>query len=310
MLLEKWNNIDTKYKYEIVYENDMLKPQQAVLNTHKFVDIDKVNVVISLFGVVDRPVDEIANQNKVISLSCSHGKDKLPKYGLNVGQQNEEIYALTLKRLRKANAKKVALVGSNSAVSNVLLDYAAEHLPQDGVEIIANDRYAIEERDYRLSIQKIEQKNPDYYLVFGVEPMNSIFAKQYWEATGKNNLLSLGNFANISLDVFPPINGVLSTYMPWTDEFDKSYNEKYHNRVETCSSNLYDGLDMIIKAFESTTSKQGESIPDNADVLKTVKNFKTWHGAAGTMQIEPNGVIRPSVDMRVYHEGKWVKVEE
>lgn len=310
MLLEKWQTKDTKYQYKIVYENDMLKPQQAAINTHKLIDMDKAKVVVSVFGVVDRPVDEIANQNKVISLSCSHGKDVFPEYGLNVGSQNKEVYAATIKQLKKMKVKKVALVGSNSAVSNVLLDYAAAQLPKDGIEVVANDKYAIGEKDYRLSIQKIEQKNPDYYLVFGIEPMNTIFTRQYHEVTGKNNLLSLGAFANISLKVFPPIEGLLSVYMYSSEDFEKEYFDKHHARVETCSAHLYDGLDMIIKAFENTAPKQSEIIPDNADILKTVKSYKTWKGAAGAMQIEPNGIIRPSVDMRVYHDGKWVKVEE
>ena len=191
IVLEKWQNQDTKYDYQILFEDDMLKPQQAALNTNKFIDVNKVNVVISVFGVVDRPVDEIANRHKVISLSCSHGKDVFPEYGLNVGSQNAEVYAATLAELKKNNAKKVALVGSNSAVSNVLLDYAAEHLVDEGIEVIANEKFAIGEKDYRLDIQKLEQQNPDYYLIFGVEPMNSIFARQYYELTGKNNLLSL-----------------------------------------------------------------------------------------------------------------------
>ena len=89
MVMEKWKNKDTKYDYQIVYEDDMVKPQQAAINTHKFIYMDKAKVVVSVFGVVDRPVDDIANQNKVISLSCSHGKDKFPEYALNVGSQNE-----------------------------------------------------------------------------------------------------------------------------------------------------------------------------------------------------------------------------
>ena len=96
MVLEKWQKKETKYQYEIVFEDDMLKPQQAVLNAHKFIDIDKANVIVSVFGVVDRPIDDIANQSKIISLSCSHGKSEFPEYGINVGSQNEEVYAATL----------------------------------------------------------------------------------------------------------------------------------------------------------------------------------------------------------------------
>ena len=308
MVLEKWSKLPIKYKYEIVYEDDMLKPQQAAINTQRFISINKAKVVVSVFGVVDRAVDDIANTHQIISLSCSHGKDTFPEYALNVGSQNKEVYGAALEQLKKMNVHKVALVGSMSAVSDALLDYAAQKLPKDGIEVVINEKYAIGATDYRLSIQKIEKLKPDYYLIFGVEPMNSVFLKQYYEITGKNNLLSLGSFANISLSVFPPIEGVLSVYMVSTDFFAKEYFDKHHARVETCSAHLYDGVDMLITAFENTPPREGKSIPDNADILKTVKSYKTWNGTAGKMQIEPNGVIRPSVDMRVYHNGGWVKL--
>ena len=311
MVMEKWQQKDTKYNYQIVFEDDMVKPQQAAINTHKFIDIDKANVVVSVFGVVDRPVDDIANQNKVISLSCSYGKDDVPAYGLNTSPQNEEIYTASLNELKKRNVKTVALLGSNAAVSDVLLGYAAEHLPEEGIEVVFNERYNLGETDFRLSIQKMEQKAPDYYVLFGVEPMNNIFIRQYYELTGKKNITSLGNFPSISLKVFPPINGIWSVYVIGNNEvFEKEYFEKYQNRVEACSANLYDGLDMIIKAFESTEPREGNKIPDNADVLQTVKDFKTWNGAFGEMKIEPNGIMRMDVPVRVYKDGQWVKVEE
>lgn len=311
MIIEKWQQKDTKYNYQIVFEDDVVKPQQAALNTHKFINVDKANVVVSVFGIVDRAVDEIANQNNVISLSCSYGKDVVPEYGLNTAPQNKEIYASALQELKKRNVKTVALLGSNAAVSNVLLGYAAEHLPSDGIEVVFNDRYNVGETDFRLSIQKMEQSAPDYYLIFGVEPMNSIFVKQYHELTGKNNLASLGSFANISLDVFPPIDGVWSVYqLSSNEDFEKAYFNKYQNRVEVCSANLYDGLDMIIKAFESTPKKEGATVPNNADVLQTVKNFKNWNGTLGKIEIEPNGIMQIDVQVRVYKDGQWIKIEE
>ena len=311
MVMEKWQQADTKYNYEIVYEDDLLKPQQAAINTQKLINMDKAKVVISVFGVVDRPVDDIANQNKVISLSCSYGKNDVPEYGLNTSSQNEEIYAVTLQELQRRKAKRVALLGSNAAVSNALLGYAAEHLPKDGIEVVFDERYNVGETDYRLSIQKMEQKAPDYYILFGVEPMNSVFVKQYYELTGKNNLASLGTFASISLKVFPHVEGVWSVYQLSNNEaFEKAYFDKYQSRVEACSANLYDGLDMIIKAFENTEPREGETIPDNADVLKTVKDFKTWNGALGKTNIEPNGILRMNIPVRVYKDGQWVKIEE
>ena len=109
MLLEKWQKQDTKYNYQILFEDDVMKAQKAAINAHKFIDVDKARVVVSVFGITDRPVDEIANPKEIISLSCSFGKDDVPEYGLNTAPQNEEIYASALRELKKKNVKTVAL---------------------------------------------------------------------------------------------------------------------------------------------------------------------------------------------------------
>ena len=311
MVMDKWQQRDTKYNYQIIFEDDMVQPKQAALNTNKFININKTNIVISMFGVVDRPVDDIANKNKVISLSCSYGKNQLPEYGFNTSPQNEEIYSSFLHQLKKRNVKTVALLGNNAAVSNVLLGYAAQSLPKDGIEVLYNERFNYGETDFRLTIQKMEQEKPDYYVLFGVEPFNSIFLRQYYELTGKKNITSLGTFPGMNPKAFPPINDIWSIYLNSNnDEFEKKYFEKYHNRLESCSANLYDGLDMFIKAFENTKPREGEKIPNNADVLQTVKEFKTWYGALGETKIEPNGIMRMNVPVRIFKDGQWLKVEE
>ncbi|MBO7656561.1 MAG: ABC transporter substrate-binding protein [Alphaproteobacteria bacterium] len=307
MVLDKWKTKNTKYEYEIVYEDDVLKPQKAVINANKFISLDKVKMVISLFGVVDRPVDDIANKNKVISLSCSYGKDMVPEYGVNVGSVNSDIYPSAIKQLKKDGVKTVALVGSNSETSSAVLDYAAKHLPSDGIKIVADERYAVGETDYRLSIKKLEEKNPDYYIVFGVEPMNTIFAKQFYEITGKNNIASLGALSGINPDNLPNVDGMWSVYVLCNNEkFEKEFFEKYHVRVENCSANLYDGLDMIITAFENVAPNPDTGIPDNEDVLEYVKSIEQWDGAFGPMNIEQNGIMRADVPVRFFQGGKWV----
>ena len=311
MLSEKWQAKDTKYQYDFIVENDLLKPQQAAINAQKFVNIDKVNVIVSVFGVVDRPVDEIANQNKVISLSCSYGKSSVPEYGINTGTQNEEIYAKTLEQLKKRNVKTVALIGSPIAVSEAILGYFEKQLPKDNIQVIANERFSLGETDYRLSIQKIERLKPDYYLVFGFGAMNGIFPKQYHELTGKKNIASLGTFCGIDPKYFPPLNGVWSPYLLGaSDDFEKEYDARFHHRVESCSASLYDGMDMIITAFENTPVQEGKILPDNLDVLKNVKKFKSWNGAFGRTTIQENGIVRSEAKVRVYQDGKWVRVEE
>lgn len=311
MVLDKWEKNGTKYEYKIVYEDDLFKPQKAANNAHKFITTNNAKMVISLFGVVDRPVDDIANKNKVISLSCSYGKDIVPEYGINVGSVNADIYPAALNKLKKDGVKTVALVGSNAQVCEVLLGYAAEHLPKDGIKVVANERYAIGETDYRLSIRKLEEKKPDYYIIFGVQPMNNLFVKQYHEITGKGNIGSLGALAGIDANTLPHVDGIWSVWLGGNDEtFEQEYLKQYGSQLQSCSANLYDGLDMIITGFENVDPAPETNIPDNKDVLEYVKNLDQWDGAFGHMRIEKSGIMRADVPVRMFQNGNWMKTKE
>lgn len=311
MAFEKWKNKDTKYRYELIFEDDMMKTQQAAVNTQKLIHVDGVRAILSLFGLIDRVVDDISNQNKIISVSCSYGKNKVPEYGINTGAQNEEIYAAVLEQLKKENVKSVVLQGSQSSVSFAILDYFALHLSQDGIAVLENEKHNLDVRDFRTSINKSEKLNPDYYLIFGVEPMNSIFVKQYREITGKNNLASLGSFPEIADELWPNLEGLwAASLIGGTDEFSKEYEAHFHDRVHGCSANLYDGLDMLITAFENTPVREGKKLPDNKDVVNYLRHIGVWKGAFGTIEMDTDGIGHPNVEIWKMKNGKWVKIEE
>ena len=68
MALKKWKSVDTKYNYQIFFENDAGNPKQATLNAQNFISTKNANAVLSVMGIVDRPVDDVANKSGVISL--------------------------------------------------------------------------------------------------------------------------------------------------------------------------------------------------------------------------------------------------
>ena len=176
---------------------------------------------------------------------------------------------------------------------------------------MANEKHNLDVRDYRASIQKTEGLNPDYYLIFGVEPMNSIFVKQYHEITGKNNVVGLGNFPEIADELWPVFEGFWSaSLIGGTDEFSKEYEMRFHDRVHGCSANLYDGLDMLITAFENTPLRQGQTIPDNEDVMAYLRHIGTWNGAYGSIIVGQDGVSHTNVENLKMQNGKWVTMGE
>ena len=311
MALKKWQAVDTKYKYEIFFENDNSEPKQAVLNTQNFINTKKANVVVSAFGIVDRAVDDIANKNGIISLSCSYGKIQVPEYGINNCVQNKQVEEVLIPKLKKEGIKSVALVMAQNPFSLTVGDYFEKVLPKHGIKVVAYEKYTMDVRDMHSSIQKMELEKPDIYLTFATCPLTDIFIKQYKEMTGKNNISSFGAFPEMNPDMFKYVEDLWTVYtIAGSDKFEQDFaNATGGKKIKNCTANSYDNIDVLIWAFENTPVREGNVLPDNADVIKTIKSLKNYAGAAGTLDFS-DGVAKPDAQLRMYHDGKFIKITE
>ena len=311
MALEKWKNKDTKYDYKIFFENDSMNPKQATLNTQNFISTKNVNAVVSVFGVVDRPVDDIANKNQIISMSCSYGKIQVPEYGINNCAQNKQVEEVLIPKLKKEGIKTVALVMAQNPFSLTVGDYFEKALPKHGIKVVAYEKYNMDMRDMHASIQKMELLKPDYYLTFATCPLTDIFVKQYKEITGKNNVSSFGSFPEMNPDMFKYVEDLWTVYtIAGSDKFEQDFaNATGGKKTKNCTANSYDNIDVLIWAFENTPVREGQTVPDNADVIKTIKSLKNYAGMAGTLDFS-DGVAKPDAQLRMYHNGKFIRIEE
>lgn len=311
MALKKWESVDTKYKYEIFFENDSGAPKQAVLNAQNFISTKKVNAVLSVFGIVDRSVDDMANKNKVISLSCSYGKLTVPEYGINNCVQNKQVESILVPKLKKEGIKSVALVMSETANSRVVGDYFEKALPNHGIKVVAYEKYNMDTRDMHASILKMEEKKPDLYLLFANSPLTDIFIKQYKEMTGKNNISSFGAFPEMNPDMYKFVEDLWTVYViSGSDEFEQEFTKTTGGkRVKACVANSYDNIDILIWAFENTPVREGNVLPDNADVIKTIRGLKNYAGTTGTLDFS-TGVAAPDAQLRMYHDGKFIRIKD
>jgi hypothetical protein len=50
-------------------------------------------------------------------------------------------------------------------------------------------------------------------------------------------------------------------------------------------------------------------LPDNADVIKTIRSLKNYNGAAGILDFS-DGVAKPDAQLRMYHDGKFIRITE
>jgi len=72
MALDKWKTKNTKYDYQLVFEDNKLMPSKIATNTNRLISVEKVDAVASIWGFVD-VIKGIIQDREIINFACSWG---------------------------------------------------------------------------------------------------------------------------------------------------------------------------------------------------------------------------------------------
>lgn len=313
MALEKWQNRNTKYKYEVIFEDDQMATSRAAMVANKFINVDKVKGIISTWGIVGPVVADVADKNQVISMACAGMKEIVkPYYSFNHFTQDDKLAEKLVPLLKEKGVRNVVFAYTAAAAYDEKAKVMEEKLTQNGINVLAVERYNISETDFRVSIRKLEQLNPDAYIDFVMMPGTVNFIKQFNEITqGKRLLIGLHVFNEMPSKYWPMVEGLYSVRdTNGTAEFSRAFQERTGEDNQPCNGNHYDNLDLLIWAFENTPVKEGKTVPDTKDVVEKLHSIKNWSGAVGKISVEDSGLINSEAILEIYQDGKPVPLEE
>ena len=191
MALEKWKNKSTKYNYEVVFEDDQMASIKAATVAHKFINVDHVKGIISTWGIVGPVYADIADKNKIISMTCADMSEiTKPYYSFNHFTQDDKLSEKLVYILKKKHIKTVVFAYTVSPVCDEKAENMQKKLKATGIKVLAVERYSISEADFRSSIQKLEELNPGAYITFVLMPGTVNFVSQFEQVTqGKRELI-------------------------------------------------------------------------------------------------------------------------
>ena len=192
------------------------------------------------------------------------------------------------------------------------IDVLKSLLEKNNIEVLKTELYNLSETDFRLSIQKLEQSNPDAYIDMVMMPGTVNFINQFQQITqGKREIIGIHVFYEMPQKYWSLVNGRYSVRdTNGTAEFSKMFEEKTGIENQPCNGNHFDNIDLLIWAFENTSVREGENIPTTEDVVKTLHNIKNWEGAVGKISVDERGIINSEAILEIYQDGKPVAIEE
>ena len=299
---------DTKYKYQLIIENNQFQPKITVSNLYKFKSVDKVNAVMSLWGSDGTVTSDWAEKNKVLHMSCSES-DVVGKgyYNFNHAPKLETYRKRMLQYFKEHNYKRIAFLYENAMEVVEYLDGLFPMLEENGFEIVFKEAVDRGVTDLRFSIYKIRQAEPDVLYMHDLSPTLQAFAKQSKEGGLDVPLVNM-NIFGFSPELFEGAS--YFTASTGKSDFPARFKEETGLDVLPCTVNLFDGLKMVVEGFEKAPVKEGEKLPSTEAVIETMLHNDGFNSALATIHVDEEGNVDSPVIVKKIVNGRPVIAEE
>ncbi|MDA3836870.1 MAG: ABC transporter substrate-binding protein [Nanoarchaeota archaeon] len=285
MVLAKEQLGNTKYEYEIIFEDNSFDTTKTLSAINKLVYVDKIDSVISIGSGQGSIISPITEENNILHISIATDK-KVSEgmYNFIHWTTPEEEVRMFLDELESRGIEKVGIVRENSNWASSITVALEEQISKKEVEITLNEVYNKGATDFRTSLMKSKESGAEVLLIIGISPEIEIIGKQINELNIDIPLSAIESFENT--EEYELFEGAWYVYSANpTESYVTDFKNKYNSEPLPYSGNGYDCLKLIIKSFEKTENGKAS---EAKDILQSTKGFV---GAMGILNVLPGGIV-------------------
>ncbi len=306
LALRDINSQNTKYKYELLFEDDQFVPAKTATALNKLISIDKVDVVSTVASAAGGVANPIAEKSKVVHIStASDPAIAKGEFNFTNWTPPKEEVKVFLAEAQKKGIKKIALFGQTISGITAVFDELKAQLPGTGITVVAEDISNFGTKDFRTAIQKAKAANPDYFVICMFSPELEVLHSQIKELGIKAPLTAIEAF---ELSDNPGLfEGLwyVNAADP-TKEFSDSYSKAYGKNVSIGTPNAYDNVMLVVTAAEKFDKK-----PTTTELAKGIAETKNFNGALGKgIMVGPDHVVVTKAVLRTIKDGKPVTLTQ
>ena len=307
-------------KLELLYEDNQSKDGETATAVKKLISRDKVVAILGeVASIRSLEAAPICQQNKIPQISPSSTNPKVTQIGDYIFRvcfidpfQGTVMANFATKTLK---AKKVAVltdVGSTYSVG--LADYFKKGFIANGGEIIAEQKFTKDDKDFKAQLTAVKSQNPDAIFVPGYYGQVTLIALQARELGMKIPLFGGDGWEAPELLQGPGAAEALegcfySTHFspdqdaPKIKQFVADYQKKFGAIPDAMAALGYDSVLALVDAIKRANSTDGAKI---RDALATLKDLD---GVTGKTTLDENrNAKKPAVIIEI-KGGKFVYKE-
>jgi branched-chain amino acid transport system substrate-binding protein len=297
----------TKYKYELVFEDDKLDAKLASTTATKLISVDKVDAIISLSSGTGNVVTPLAEQNKVIHFGIASDSN-VAKGNFNFIHWTppDEEAKVWVQEAQKRGYKRIASIFLQHPGALAILDSVKKYMQGTDMEFVFDETIVGGDKDFRTLLVKARQSKPDVYFIGAFSPELDILHKQLKEMGIKEPLTTVEAF-ELSND---PSQFEGHWYVNAADpsgEFLSKYKAAYNKDPQMGAPNAYDILSLIVEGFERA-GKDPSVKPSPEEVSAALMQIKDFDGALGKLTVGEEGIVWSPAVVRMIQNGKPVTI--
>lgn len=301
-------------EFQLVYEDSQLLPKEGVSAIQKLISFDKVQVVLgAAASSVTLAMAPIAERNKVILFSSISTSDDLRTSGEYIFRNvpRNEIQGITAARFlyEKLGKKSVIIFKKNDEYGTNLSASFEREFRQLGGEILLDDAYQPNTRDFRSFIAKAKALKPEAVYVPGNYQEVAVLLKQAYEASFRP--VFIGGDGSYSPELIKiasnAAEGSYYTLMAvsqnnYYEVFLEKFKERYGKEPDVYDAYAYEAGKMVL-----------EAVKHGGNDATAVRDFLLSHSfeasLTGPLKFDKDGEVEREYGIVEVKGSKFVEVQ-
>lgn len=284
-------------KLEVVFDDNQHDAKMAVSSARKLLDIDKVNVLISMWDMAD-VVAPMAEQKKVAHLAVRWNPHITEKYNYTFTFEStyKSYIDSLLALLKKSGIESVAAITEEGQGWILSADYLAQAGPASGIKMVGDERYAPDTADFRTIILRAIRNKPQMVVLLSNPPYTESLITQLKQSAPGQKFTGY----------FEIIDPKLVEEIPFPAQFEvenwfaKKFGEQFGNPPRSRAAQVYDIIHLVALA----TQKSG-MLPTPEAIMSALASLPAGSGATGELISSAPRVVESKCVWKVARNGEY-----
>lgn len=277
------------YEIKFYIEDSQSDPKQAVSAFNKLINIHKIKIVFTMLSSHAMVLKPIAEKNKILLWGYS-GHPEITKdstYLLRHSNTVDEDAKTMSRYILQEDFKKVSIIYQQDEWGNVWNEILPPILKEENIQIIS-ESIDPKDSDFKTTILKIKNKNPDAIVLSVYGPTIGILIKQIKELEYEGVIYTSPGFITtpgaqeIAGDY---ARGIYYQTFKENSMFEQDYRMRFDEEPVFWVLIPYTDLELLEEALKQTQSTKPEKI------IEFIKNLNEFQGKYEKALIKPSGDI-------------------